>query len=164
MRPLAVWILLGLGAVASAGEGPDIDAQPVPCSIPEKPFIVCARITTDTNISAARVYFRREGADFFSFVDMVFGGVNYCATLPAPRAKEKAVEYYIQAVDDTFEEKRVSTYRMTVSETCEFPPVQKDPAKADAITVHATNRKQGKKLDDAFDPAGVTFVPVAPPK
>ena len=29
-----------------------------------------------------------------------------------------------------------------------------------AIKVTATNRKQGKKLDDGFDPTGVTFVPL----
>jgi len=35
-----------------------------------------------------------------------------------------------------------------------------EPAKAGAIKVFATNRKQGKKLDDAFALAGVTFVPL----
>jgi hypothetical protein len=44
---------------------------------------------------------------------------------------------------------------------CEFPPVEKDAARAAAIVVHATHARQGKKLDDAFVAAGVSFVPVA---
>jgi hypothetical protein len=43
---------------------------------------------------------------------------------------------------------------------CEFPPLEKDAAKAAAVRVIATNRKQGKKLDDGFNPTGVTFVPL----
>jgi hypothetical protein len=162
MRPLGVVLLVSLGAAVSAGEGPDIETQAVPCTVPDKAISICARITSDGQISAARVYFRKEGGDFFNFVDMAFGGVNYCATLPAPRAKIKAMEYYVEAIDDNFEPKRLSTYRVSISETgCEFPPLEKDRSKAAAITVHATNKKQGRKLDDAFDPTGVTFVPVA---
>jgi hypothetical protein len=164
MRPLGVLLLLSLGTAVSAGDGPDIDSQPVPCTTPDKPFFICARVTTDTQISASRVYFRREGADFFNFVDMSFGGVNYCATLPGVKLKAKAAEYYIEAIDDTFESKRLSTYRIEIRENCDFAPVEKNAVKAEAITVHATNRKQGRKLDDAFDPEGVTFVPVAQPK
>ena len=43
---------------------------------------------------------------------------------------------------------------------CDFPPIQKDGAKAAGIQVYATNKKQGKKLDDAFQQSGVSFVPV----
>ena len=43
---------------------------------------------------------------------------------------------------------------------CEFPPIEKDAARAASIKVYATNKKQGKKLDDAFSASGVTFVPV----
>jgi hypothetical protein len=158
-------LLLFFCVPAGAGEGPDIESQPVPCTLPEKPYSICARVTTDTQITAARVYFRREGADFFNFVDMTFGGINYCATLPSPRAKSKAVEYYVEAIDQNFEPRRLSTYRINVTEVnCEFAPIEKDATKAGAITVHATNRKQGRKLDEAFDSAGVTFIPVAQPK
>jgi hypothetical protein len=73
----------------------------------------------------------------------------------------KAIEYYVQAVDDTYQPQRTSTYRLAVQPegVCEFPPVEKDAAKAAAIKVLATNRKQGKKLDDGFGTTGVTFVP-----
>lgn len=162
MRPLGVLIFLSLCAGVSAGDGPDIESQPIPCTVPDKPMSICARVTSEGQISAARVYFRKEGGEFFSFVDMTFGGINYCATLPAVRPKIKAIEYYIEAIDDNYEPRRLSTYRVGVSDSgCEFPPIEKDPGKAGAITVHATNKKQGRKLDEAFDSTGVTFVPVA---
>jgi hypothetical protein len=163
MKALTLVCLLSLAAAARAGEGPDIDSQPIPCTVPDKPMAICARVTADGNVSVARIYFRKEGAEFFNFVDMAFGGLNYCGTVPAPRAKTKAVEYYIEAIDDTLEPRRLSTYRISVTEgACEFPPIQKDAAKASAITVHATNKKQGRKLDEAFDSTGVTFIPVVP--
>ena len=58
----------------------------------------------------------------------------------------------MQAVDDNYQPTRTSTFRLPVQPegVCEFPPVEKDKAKAAAIRVTATNRKQGKKLDDGF--------------
>jgi hypothetical protein len=95
-------------------------------------------------------------------VEMAFGGLTYCATLPAPReGKLKAIEYYVKATDDQYQDQRTSTFQMLVQpeDTCEFPPLEKDPAKAAAIRVLATNARQGKKLPDEFDATGVTFVP-----
>ena len=111
----------------------------------------------------ARVYFKPENAKFYSFVDMVFGGIEFCGTLPAPReGKLKTIEYYVQAVDDTYETFRTSTHVIAVQPdgVCGFAPVEKDPSRAQAITVHATHQKQGRKLPDAFASAGVTFVPI----
>jgi hypothetical protein len=154
----AAWLT---GAIAGA-EPPSVEHQPVPCTVPDKSFSVCATITGDRQVAKSRVYFRAAGDKFYSFVDMAFGGLNFCATLPAPReGKVKSVEYYVQAVDDQYESTRTSTFQMTVQPTCEFAPVEKDAAKAAAITVYATNKDQGKKLSDGFQSAGVSFVPVA---
>jgi hypothetical protein len=130
--------------------------------VAEKPLMLCAAVSDDGNVAVARVYFRRLGEDYYSFVAMSFTGVSYCGTLPAPREKAKAIEYYIHAVDDTYQPQRTSTFRLPIQPegVCEFPPVVKDPAQASAIKVWATNRKQGKKLGDGFVPIGVTFVPL----
>jgi hypothetical protein len=82
--------------------------------------------------------------------------------VPGPREKAKAIEYYVQAVDDNYQPQRTSTFRLPVQPegVCEFAPLEKDEAKAAAIRVTGTNRKQGKKLDDRFNPTGVTFVPL----
>jgi hypothetical protein len=161
-RPLALLMLVA--AAASAGESPTVEHQPLPCTIPGKPLSLCASITDDNQVAKARVYFRPAGEKFYSFVEMAFGGINFCGTLPAPReGKVSALEYYVQGVDDEYDAQRTSTFQMNVlpEGVCEFPPVEKDPAKAASIVVHATSSKQGKKLHDAFVAAGVSFVPVA---
>ncbi len=156
---LALVLLPGL---AVADELPVVSHQPVLCTLPEKPLSLCAEVSDDHGVARARLYFRRAGEDYYAFVDMAFTGVAYCATLPAPHAKTKAIEYYVQAVDDAYQPARSSTYQIQVQATCEFPPLERDPAKTAAIKVFATDRKQGRKLDGAFVPTGVTFVPVGP--
>ena len=154
---LAAW----LAASAASAEPPSVEHQPVPCTVPDKALTLCANVTDDGQVAKVRVYFRSAGDKFYSFVDMVFGGLNFCGTLPGPReGKAKTVEYYVQAVDDQYEPTRTSTFQMAVQPTCEFPPVEKDAAKAAAITVYATHKDQGKKLPEGFQGAGVSFVPV----
>src|SRR6185503_886162 len=157
----AALLALGLRGIASA-EAPNVDHQPSPCMVPEKPASLCASITDDGQVAAARIYFRPAGDKFYSFVDMVFGGLSFCGTVPAVRAgKVQVLEYYVQAVDDQYESQRTSTFNLEVNPECEFAPVEKDSARAAAIVVHATNQKQGKKLPEEFVATGVSFVPVA---
>ena len=160
LAPAIALVILAASA-AVANDPPAIDHQPALCTVPEKALSLCAAVSDDGNVAVARVYFRRAGEDYYAFVAMSFTGVSYCGTLPAPRAKVKAVEYYVQAVDDSYQPQRTSTFRLPVQPdgVCEFPPLERDAAKAGAIKVFATNRKQGRKLDDAFAGAGVTFVP-----
>ena len=161
MRKLLAPALVLTAALAAANDPPAIDHVPALCTVADKPISLCASISDDGNVAVARVYFRREGEDYYSFVPMTFTGVSWCGTLPAPREKAKTIEYYVNAVDDTYQPQRTSTFRLPVKPegVCEFPPVI-EPAKAGAIKVYATNRKQGKKLDDACALAGVTFVPL----
>ena len=156
-------LVAALGAVpAYADDPPSVEHQPIPCTIPGKPISVCAAISDDAMVANARVYFRATDDKFYATVEMAFGGINYCATLPAPReGKLKSIDYYVQATDDQYQSKRTSTYRMGVlpEGVCEFPPLEKDAARAAAIKVFATSPKQGKKLPDEFVGAGVTWVP-----
>ena len=158
----ALVLLLRPAKSVRADDPPALEHQPALCTVPEQPLSLCAAISDDGNVATARLYFRREGEDYYAFVNMAFTGVSYCGTLPGPREKAKAIEYYVQAVDDNYQPTRTSTFRRPVQPegVCEFPPVEKDKAKAAAIRVTATNRKQGKKLDDGFSPTGVTFVPL----
>jgi hypothetical protein len=161
LAPATALVLLAASA-ALANDPPAVEHQPALCAEADKPMSLCAAVSDDGNVAVARVYFRRLGEDYYSFVAMTFTGVSYCGTLPAPREKAKAVEYYVHAVDDTYQPYRTSTFRLPVQPVgvCEFPPVEKDAARANAIKVFATNRKQGRKLDDGFAPTGVTFVPL----
>ena len=159
----ALVLLLVPAAPTRADDPPAVEHQPALCTVPEKPFSLCASISDDSNVATARLYFRRAGEDYYGFVNMAFTGVSYCGTLPGPREKTKAIEYYVQAVDDNYQPTRTSTFRLPVQPegVCEFPPLEKDKTKTAAIKVTATNRKQGRKLDDGFDPTGVTFVPIS---
>jgi hypothetical protein len=159
--PALVLALLPV-AMARADDPPVVEHQPALCTVPEKPISLCAAISDDGNVATARLYFRRAGEDYYAFVNMTFTGVSYCGTLPGPREKTKAIEYYVQAVDDNYQPTRTSTFRLPVQPegVCEFWPEEKDRTKASAIRVLATNRKQGKKLDDGFNATGVTFVPI----
>ena len=160
---LLISVLLVASGGALADDPPAIDHQPWACTVAGKAISLCAGISDDQNVSAARLYFRKAGEDYYSFADMTFGGINYCGTLPAPReGKLKVIEYYVQAVDDQFQAQRTSTFQLKVvaEGQCEFQPIEKDPKRAAAIKVFATSKKQGSKLDDAFDRTGVTYVPL----
>lgn len=161
MKAAAVALLAVLACAGPVkAEAPLVEHQPAPCSVPGFPISLCATITDDGQVARARVYFRPAGDKFYSYVEMEFGGISYCGTLPAPReGKLKSIEYYVQAIDEQFESQRTSTFQLAVQPegVCEFPPVEKDPARAQSIVVHLTNRKQGKKLPDGFMAAGVTL-------
>jgi hypothetical protein len=161
-RRLAVVIALP-ALLALADDPPEIEHQPIPCTIPGKPLSICAQIADDAMVGKAKVFFRPADDKFYAWVEMAFGGLNYCATLPAPRAKLKSIEYYVQATDDQFQSKRTSTYQINVQPegVCEFPPLEKDATRASSIKAYATSPRQGKKLPDEFEPAGVTWVPAA---
>ena len=162
MKLVARTLVIAVGLVPFAGaEAPSVDHQPVPCTLPDKPSSLCATITDDGQVAAARIYFRPAGDKFYSFVDMAFGGLRFCGILPGARAgKVAAIDYYVQATDDQYESQRTSSFNMNVTTECEFPPVVKD-ASPTPIVVHATSQKQGKKLPEEFVAAGVSFVPVA---
>jgi hypothetical protein len=162
-RAALLLALLAAARIAAADDPPSIDHQPAPCTVPNKAVLLCAAISDDSQVVTARVYFRRAGQDFYNFVDMSFTGLNYCGLLPAPReGRVKTIEYYLQAVDDAFQPTRTSTFQLAVQpeNLCEFPAVQKDASKPAVIKVFATNKKQGRKLDDAFAETGVTYVAV----
>ena len=160
--PLLVPSLLVLPALAGA-EPPILEHQPSACTVPEKAISLCATITDDSQVAKARLYFRASGEKYWNVLDMTFGGISFCGTVPAPRAgKVQTVEYYIQAIDDSYEAQRTSTYELRVQgeDACGFPPLETDAQRAAAMTIYGTHKKQGKKLDDKFSSVGVTFVAV----
>jgi hypothetical protein len=160
--PSLLLVALAAGASALADDPPSIEYQPFPCTVAEKPIGLCASISDDSMVAKARLYFRPAHDKYYSFVEMTFSGLNYCGTVPAPReGKLKSLDYYIQATDDHYNSQRTSTFSMEVQAegVCAFPPVEKNPERAATIKVYGTHPKQGHKLPDEFEAAGVTFVP-----
>ena len=147
---------------ASVNDPPVVEHQPAQCSLIGKPIELCASVLDDGDIAKVRTYFRRPGDREYLVSEMTFEGARFCTTLPGVRAgKLKTLEYYIQAVDTEYESKRTSTYQLQIQteEDCAFPAVQKDAKKASSIVVQGTSAKQGTKIPDFLEPAGVTFVP-----
>ena len=105
-------VLLCAPAALLANDPPSIEHQPAICTVPAAPIALCAAVSDDSSVAAARIYFRTVGEKFFGYVNMSFTGLSYCATLPAPTSKNRGIEYYLQAIDDAGEPMRSSTYRL----------------------------------------------------
>jgi hypothetical protein len=164
-RVALVPVLVVASWVARGDDAPVIEHQPSPCTLADQPISLCAFVADDGKVAKARVFFRPTGEKYFSFVEMEFGGINFCGTLPAPAgSKLRSFEYYVQAVDDQYQAHRTSTFEVVLQPeaNCGFPPLEKDPGKAANITVYASHPKQGKKLPGGFVATGVKFVPVNP--
>ncbi len=160
MRVRGILIVSLVAVLAHADEPPKVDHQPIPCTLRDKPFTLCARISDDSAVARARAMFRKAGEKYYHAIDMTFGGLSYCATLPAPQTK--VVEYYLQAFDDKAQPERTSTYQLRIvpEGQCDFPPVEQDPTRTRSFTIYATVKQQGKDLPAGFAKEGVVVVPL----
>jgi hypothetical protein len=159
LAALAVATFLGTGTAGTVHAGePLIDHQPLPCSLPGEHPRICATIADDGTIERAKVYFRPAGEPAYYWVEMELDFRQFCATLPVPEASLRKVEYHVWAVDDELEVKRTTDFEMVVDpdRACPSPSVDRDPERTSSIVVHATTRKQGKKLR-GFVAEGVEF-------
>ena len=63
------------------------------------------------------------------------------------------------AVDDGFRQPESDTHALRLTEQCEYPVEDDDPERTGAVEVHATTKKQGRKVRE-FERASVAlFVP-----
>ena len=89
---------------------------------------LCATITDDGQVAAARIYFRPAGDKFYSFVDMVFGGLSFCGTVPGHARGQGAGPSSTTCRRWTTSTSPSARARSTwnVKPECEFAPVEKD--------------------------------------
>lgn len=149
---------LALAASFAAGDEPVLDHQPLVCTLPEKHARLCAYVADDGEVRRVRAYFRAKGQETFYFSDMVFDGIQFCATLPAPKKNVPVVEYYIWAVDNDFLSQRTRTYEISFAPAgCDYPVFDEDLARTSNLVVSATSDKQGKKIEGFHDEGIVQF-------
>ncbi len=158
---LAALVIFGLGGcLASPGTAapPLIDHQEVSCSLPGKNPRICATVADDGVVKRAKIYFRAAGQSTFYWSEMDLDFRKFCATLPVPDPEVKEVQYYLWAIDDDLEIERTKDLTMTVDgdRTCNHPVIDEDPDRTARLVVHATSRKQGKKMS-GFLPDGVDY-------
>lgn len=153
--------ILAFSAFAGGfADEPVIDHQPITCTLPEKYPRICTYVADDGEVKRARVFFRAKGQEAFYWTDMTFDGIQYCATLPAPKKTVRSIEYYIWAVDDAFTTQRTRTFELTFLQSgCDYPVFDEEPERTSKLVVNATSDKQGKKID-GFSEQGITqFIP-----
>lgn len=145
-------------ATPLAAAPPLIDHQEVSCSLPGKHPRICATIADDGVVKRAKIYFRAAGQSTFYWSEMSLDFRKFCATLPVPEPEVKEVQYYLWAIDDGLEIERTKDLKMIVDadRTCDHPIIDEDPQRTAHLVVHATSRKQGKKLR-GFLPQGVDY-------
>jgi hypothetical protein len=153
---------LALATLAAApADEPVIDHQPITCTLPEKHPRLCTYVADDGEVKRARVYFRAKGQEAFYWTDMIFDGIQYCVTLPAPKKGVQAIEYYLWAVDDSFTSQRTRTFELSfLPSGCDYPVFDEDPERTSKIIVNATSEKQGKKIEGFSDQGILHFIPV----
>ena len=161
VRPLVAATLLIFAAVANAEE-PAIDHQPVECSTPEKNTRVCAYVLDDGEVKRVRAYFRAEKQEAFYWSDMAFDGIQFCATLPVAKKHVVTLEYYIWAVDDSFQSTRTRSYPVSLSPDapCAFPVIDEEPERIGKLVVNATSEKQGTAIEEFEERGIIQFVPL----
>ena len=153
---VALASLLFCAPLLRGADEPIIDHQPVECSVPNKNPRICAYVLDDGEVKRVRVYFRAERHDAYYWSEMAFDGIQFCSTLPVPKKKVKAIDYYVWSVDDAFETSRTRPHRISLSETspCAYPVIDEDPERTANLTIYATSEKQGKKIKD-FEERGI---------
>lgn len=152
----ALGLILGSGLARA--DPPLIDHQEVSCSLQGKHPRICATIADDGVIKRAKIFFRAAGQSTFYWSEMELDFRNFCATLPIPDTSIQEVQYYLWAIDDDLELERTPDLSIIVDPdtSCDHPVIDEDPERTANLVVHATSKKQGKKLKD-FDRTGVDY-------
>src|SRR5260370_7651861 len=103
-----------LGAASS--DGVSIDHSAVSCVLAGQYPRMHARITPPEGLNRARLYFRAAGSGGWYFVEMKPGTETgpFDATLPKPKHTMRALDYYIEAISDTFVESRPTEHHPTI--------------------------------------------------
>jgi hypothetical protein len=147
--PAAAALLLA--ASAQENQAPAIRVDPPACGSAARRLRLCAYVVDETGIAQVRLNFRAAGARAYHWTPMAFDGALYCAWLPAPLPETRAVDYYVEAVDDQFEPSRTADAVLPVRSDCPTPAPDPEPK---AALVGTTVARQ-PALPAGFDPASV---------
>jgi len=160
-RLVALVVTLAFRVSLAGADEPTIDHQPVECSVPEKNPRICAYVLDDGEVKRVRVYFRSQSQHAYYWSEIDFDGIQFCATLPIAKGRVQQVDYYVWAVDDSFQTTRTRPHEisLTPGASCSYPVIDEDPERIAHLVVHATSAKQGDKIKDFEDQGIVQFVP-----
>lgn len=141
---VAALTLLVLGR-ALAGNPPTIELEAPRCARVGTRPRVCARIVDDGTIARARLLFRAQGQEPFYWTEMQFEGSRFCAWLPRPSKKTRAVDVYVEAVDDTYEVSRTRERTLWLEAQCPLSQEGEPPGEKPCVGTTLTRQQPRPK-------------------
>jgi hypothetical protein len=144
------WLLVFVAAAAGGGP-PRVELEPAACAAAAERPRVCAQAEADRAIARVRAVFRAGGTREYWATEMTFDGVRYCAWLPRPLPRTKAIEYYVEAFDADFEISRTRAELLSLRAGCPAS-AEVAPAVPSAVTPAAAGQRP---LPPGFDPASM---------
>jgi hypothetical protein len=91
-----------------------IEHEGVGSVVADKHPRIDARVTPAQGLARVRVYFRAAGTPAWYYVTMKPEGELLHGALPRPSKSTKAIDYYIEAVDESFRETRTAEFQPAV--------------------------------------------------
>jgi hypothetical protein len=147
-----------LAFLLAANEPPRVELETRSCALPGSRPIVCAQALDDRGVARVRAVFRAAGTRDFWSTEMRFDGARYCAWLPRPLPRTKAIEYYAEAFDDDFEISRTRTEVLDLHAGC-----AEEAVTTSGPTVVAPTTARQPELPPGFDGASVAARTASPP-
>lgn len=100
--------------VSAQAQSVSIEHKPIACVVADRFPVVEARVEPADKVGRARVLFRAAGTPDWYFVEMKREKGVFHGTLPKPLKATKKIEYYIDAVDRSLEERRTAEHAPAV--------------------------------------------------
>jgi hypothetical protein len=100
----------GPQAVAPSDAALTIGHEAVECVVAGKHTRIEARFAPQERVARARTFFRAHDGSVWYYVDMQVAGDVFVGVLPRARKDTKRIDYYVQALDRTFDESRTQEY------------------------------------------------------
>src|SRR5262245_11007837 len=110
---LSCWVLM-----TSAGAAPParlkIEHRPPDCVLAENFPRIEACVEPASDLARARVFFRAEGASYWSYAEMTQAGSCLGAVLPRPARSTHRIQYYVVAEDRSADEQETQQFKADV--------------------------------------------------
>ncbi len=152
----AVLLLPAQPVSPGSGQPPTIELDTGPCARPATRPWICARIFDDGTITKVRALFRARGSEPFYWTEMRFEGSRYCASLPLPSKKTRAIDFYVEAVDDEYELSRSRDQQLEIDAGCKVEPAPEPegPACVGTTTAHQPDKPAGFEASSSTSGCG----------
>jgi hypothetical protein len=142
-----VGVFLLLASRAGAGTI-EIEHRGASCIVAERHAQVSACVTAPAGLARVRAHFRATGSAPWHSVDMKADTGCWVGVLPPPLASTSGVEYYVEAIDQSFNTVRTERIPLRVASVCVHGVAL--PSVVPAASVVVTAPMGGPAIPDGF--------------